>query len=225
MRPQLRLPPRNLHRLYAILDIDTLTARGLSPHAVMDAWLDAGIRLIQLRAKSMPGGDMLVLADALVARARSVGATFIVNDRADIAAMSGADGVHVGQTDVPPKRLPVSFRRNDTGSRFLVGLSTHSLAQLEAGLAEPADYLAIGPVFPTISKVGADPVVGLDMVRAAAGIVTDRPLVAIGGITLATAASVLAAGATSVAVISDLVVGDLNEIRVHAKAFHDAICQ
>ena len=184
----------------------------------MDAWLDAGVRLVQLRAKRLAGeasGEMLALADDLVARAHAAGATLIINDRADIAWMSGADGVHVGQADLPPSVL---VRRPG----LVVGLSTHTMAQLTAALTEPADYLAIGPVFPTTSKLGADPVVGIEMVRAAARVVTDRPLVAIGGITLATAASVLAAGATSVAVISDLLVGD---IRARARDFVDAICQ
>lgn len=198
----------SLPRLYAILDIDTLTARGLEPVRMFDVWLDAGIRLIQLRAKSMPGGAMLLLAEQLAARARAAGATFIVNDRADIASLASADGVHVGQGDLTPTQVRRLGNR-DARSHFLIGLSTHTLDQLRGGLAEPADYLAIGPVFPTTTKANADPVVGVAMVASAAALAGDRPLVAIGGITRENAADVLAAGATSVAVISDLVGPDL----------------
>ena len=202
----------SLPRLYAILDIDTLIARGLEPTVVCDVWLDAGIRLIQLRAKSMSSGALLALADALAPRARAAGATFIVNDRADMAAMCGADGVHVGQGDLTPRQVRASWSElpGPKGpDELLIGLSTHTLDKLRAGLDEPAHYLAIGPVFPTVSKAPADPAVGVSMVANAAAIAGGRPLVAIGGITLETAPGVLAAGATSVAVISDLLRGDL----------------
>lgn len=203
----------SLPKLYAILDIDTLTARGLEPRAIFDVWLRAGVSLIQLRAKRMPGGAMLALADALAADARSAGATFIINDRADIALLSGADGVHVGQGDLSPAQV-VALRKDGAASAsraFRIGLSTHTAEHVRAGLQSPADYLAIGPVFSTISKADADPAVGLDTVRQAAILAGERPLVAIGGITLANAPAVLAAGAASVAVISDLLVGDFGE--------------
>ncbi len=225
----------SLPRLYAILDIDTLAARGLDARFVLDAWLDAGIRWIQLRAKSTPSGALLTLADQLARTAQSAGATFVLNDRADLALMAAADGVHVGQDDLTPSQVRSIEDResfssrgsgraseNDSQSRLLVGLSTHTLDQLRAGLTEPADYLAIGPIFPTSSKAQADPVVGLAMVRDAAEIAGGRPLVAIGGITLETAPAVLAAGASSVAVIADMLTGD---IRGRALAFVDAICQ
>ena len=229
----------SLPKLYAILDTDALATRGLDPRVVLDIWLDAGIRLIQLRAKTMASGALLTLAEALVERARSAGATFIVNDRADIALMAGADGVHVGQEDLTPTairsmsarspgpegpglHLKTAWRSGPSGpDEPLVGLSTHTLAQLRAGLDGPSDYLAIGPVFATSTKATADPVVGLEMVGRAAAIAAGRPLVAIGGITLATAPAVLAAGAASVAVISDLLLGDL---RARAREFV-AICQ
>ncbi len=219
----------SLPKLYAILDIDALTARGLQPRAVLDAWLDAGIRLIQLRAKTMASGPLLALAEDLAGRARDAGATFILNDRADIALLAGADGVHVGQGDLAPHHVAV-FRPRGTRSRgasaprdnFLIGLSTHTLDQLRAGLAEPADYLAIGPVFETSTKAAADPVVGVAMVREAARAAGTRPLVAIGGITLGTALQVLEAGATSVAIVSDLLVGDVGR---RARQYVDAICQ
>jgi thiamine-phosphate pyrophosphorylase len=203
----------SLPRLYAILDIDTVTARGLDPRAVCEEWVAAGVRLIQLRAKNLPGGEFFRLAQDLVsichARKTSHGENagaaetlLLVNDRADIALMSGADGVHVGQDDLSPKSL--------RGLRDLrvIGLSTHTLEQLRAGLDQPADYFAIGPVFQTSSKANPDPVVGLEGVRAARALLDARgdrrPLVAIGGITPETAPDVFRAGAASVAMISAL---------------------
>jgi thiamine-phosphate pyrophosphorylase len=210
----------SLPRLYAILDLDTLAARGLDARLVVDAWLDAGIRLIQLRAKSTPSGALLTLASELARAAQGAGAQFLVNDRADIALMSGADGVHVGQSDLSPTMIKalnghgqsVAHIETEPHSRrpFLVGLSTHTLDQFRRGLSEPADYLAIGPVFPSRTKTHADPAVGLETVTRAAAITgRGRPLVAIGGITLALARSVLEAGADSVAVISGLLNDDI----------------
>ncbi len=141
----------------------------------------------------------------MAGRCRAAGARFIMNDRADLAAMAGADGVHVGQDDLPPGAV-----RSLVGEAAWVGLSTHTDVQIEAGCLEPVTYLAIGPVFATATKDRPDPCVALDGVgRAAAR--THRaaiPLVAIGGITLATAPAVLNAGADAVAVISDLLAGD-----------------
>jgi thiamine-phosphate pyrophosphorylase len=191
----------HLPRLYAILDVDVTRARGIEPLDLLDAWLGSGVRLVQLRAKTLASGPLLALADAMVARTRRAGATCIVNDRADIARMAGADGVHVGQDDLTPRDV-----RRIVGAGGIVGLSTHASAQVEAALLEPISYVAIGPVFATRTKPdGADPV-GLAGVRQAA----DRartaglPVVAIGGITLGRVQEVLAAGASAVAVISDL---------------------
>jgi thiamine-phosphate pyrophosphorylase len=203
----------SLPRLYAILDIDTVTARGLDPRAVASGWIDAGVGLIQLRAKNLAGGEFLALAKDLVKLAHAGKAShaenaepaevlLLINDRADIALMSGADGIHVGQEDLPPQKL--------RGLRDLrvIGLSTHNLDQLSAGLDEPADYFAIGPVFATSSKSNPNPVVGIDGVRAARALLDARgdlrPLVAIGGITPETASDVFRAGAASVAMISAL---------------------
>jgi thiamine-phosphate pyrophosphorylase len=200
----------SLPRLYAILDVDAVTARGLEPRAVADGWIESGVRLIQLRAKNLASGEFLQLAKDLVkrahagnsSRAENAGISILINDRADIALMSGADGVHVGQEDLRPKNL--------RGLRDLrvIGLSTHNLDQLREALGEPADYFAIGPVFPTSSKANADPVVGLEGVSAARALLDSRgdrrPLVAIGGITPETAPDVFRAGASSVAMISAL---------------------
>lgn len=192
-------------RLYAILDTELTAARGLDPAEVAAHWLEAGVRLIQLRAKSLAFGPMLALADALVGLASQAAATIIVNDRADVARLAGADGVHLGQGD-----LAVAEARVLLGSRALVGQSTHSPVQVEVACRQPVSYVAIGPVFTTTTKPSPDPEVGLSGVSEAASLCAEADLavVAIGGITLERAPDVLAAGATSVAVISDLLVGD-----------------
>jgi thiamine-phosphate pyrophosphorylase len=122
----------------------------------------------------------------------------ILNDRADIAAMAGAAGVHVGQED-----LPVDEARKICGAPLWVGVSTHTLEQLRAAEATSADYIAVGPIFPTGTKANPDPVVGLEFLRAARQL-TRKPLVAIGGITVESAGEVYRAGADSIAVIRDL---------------------
>ena len=192
-------------RLYAILDLEALAARQLDARVVYRGWLDAGIRLIQLRAKTLASGPLLALAREFADQARGFGATLILNDRADLARMAGAAGVHVGQTDLPPVDA-----RKVVGPGAVVGLSTHSAAELREAMREPVDYVAVGAVFATSVKGPAHPTVGLKLVREAAmlGVAHQKPIVAIGGITLETAASVISAGATSVAVITDLVVGD-----------------
>jgi thiamine-phosphate pyrophosphorylase len=191
--------------LYAILDVEVATLRGLAPLTVVDAWLSGGARLLQLRAKTVGTGALLELADEIAARSRQAGARFIVNDRVDVALMAAADGVHIGQTDLPPRDV-----RALLPSPTWIGYSTHSIAQIESGLGEPVDYVAFGPVFATSTKSEADPVVGLDQLAEAAARASRAglPLVAIGGITLERVSDVLAAGASAVAVISDLLVGD-----------------
>jgi thiamine-phosphate pyrophosphorylase len=211
-------PAPALPRLYAILDVQLTASRGLAPQAVVDDWLGAGVRLIQLRAKSMSLGPFLELASTLAQACRAAGAHFIVNDRADVARLVRASGVHVGQDDLTPAEV----RRIAPDAR-LIGLSTHSDAQIEAGLATPASYLAMGPVFGTTTKARPDPVVGLaGITRTAARLGgTGRPLVGIGGIDVETAPAVVAAGAASVAVISDLIAG--NDIAARARAFLRAL--
>lgn len=198
--------------LYAILDTGLLP-EGRTAEDVVRAWLRAGVRLIQLRAKTMDGGPLLDLADRLAAEAAAQGATFIINDRVDIALLSGAAGVHLGQTD-----LPVADARRLMGADAVIGLSTHDTRQAATALTEPVSYIAVGPVFPTRSKANPDPVVGLDGVRsvAAAARAIGVPVVAIGGITLSSARAVIEAGASSVAVISDLMAGEIEE---RARAF------
>ena len=187
--------------LYTIIDVGLCRERQLAPLAVLDAFLAGGARLIQLRDKTPSSGERLALADAAVARAHAADAILIVNDRADVAAMSGADGVHVGQED-----LSVADARAIVGTAAIVGLSTHDAGQVHAAVMTDATYIAVGPIYGTATKDTGYAARGLDLVRHAAA--TGRPVVAIGGITLERAPEVLAAGAASVAVISDLLRDD-----------------
>lgn len=177
---------------------------GQAPFDVVRAFLSAGVRLIQLRAKTWDSGAFLDLALASVAEAAAAEATIVVNDRADIAALSAAPGLHVGQDDLTP-----SDARTIVGAASWLGLSTHTEAQWTAAFTAPIDYVAIGPVFGTHTKATGYGAVGLDTVGrvAAAAGPHGIPVVAIGGITLENAASVIDAGGASVAVISDLLAG------------------
>ncbi|MFI5184843.1 MAG: thiamine phosphate synthase, partial [Vicinamibacteria bacterium] len=157
-----------------------------------------GAGLVQLRAKGAADGVFLEWAREAVAAARRAGVPILINDRADIARLAGADGVHVGQADLRPGDV-----RRLLPAPAIVGLSIHNLPQLEAALQEPVDYIAVGPVFPTRSKDGCDPVVGPEFVAQARAL-TGRPLVAIGGIRGENASRVVKAGADGVAVISAL---------------------
>lgn len=184
-----------LSRLYVILDA-ALTPRPTAECALELA--DAGVRLLQYRGKSATARQLLQtsreLAELLVPRA----VTFFVNDRPDVAFLSGASGVHVGQDD-----LGAEAARLVVGPNKLLGISTHNLEQFEHAARSSADYVALGPVFPTSSKENPDPVVGLDLLRRLRSR-TDKPIVAIGGITLARASQVIEAGADSVAVMSGI---------------------
>ena len=172
---------------------------GLS-HAEQVARLcEGGARLVQLREKSLSPREFYAEALEALRVARLFGAKLIVNDRADVALAVGADGVHVGQDDLPPEAA-----RELLGERAVVGCSTHGVEQAVAAARLPVDYIAIGPVFATSSKQNPDPLVGLEGVRRVRAAVGTFPLVAIGGITPERARSVLEAGADSVAVIGTL---------------------
>lgn len=188
-------------RLYAILDVPLCRERTLDPLAVLDAFLAGGARFIQLRDKNPSSRERLSLADAAVARVRRTGARLIVNDRPDIALMSGADGVHVGQED-----LSVADARAVVGGSAIVGISTHDDEQIAAAARSDATYIAVGPIYGTTTKDTGYSARGLELLGVAAR--TGRPVVAIGGITLERAAEAIAAGAASVAVISDLLRDD-----------------
>jgi thiamine-phosphate pyrophosphorylase len=181
---------------YPIVDVARLHGRDVA--AVVDTLARAGAGLIQLRAKDVPDRRLVALAREALAAARASGACLVLDDRADVARLVGVDGLHVGQDDLAPVDA-----RAVIGAEMLLGVSTHGLAQLAAAAAEPVDYVAIGPVFPTLTKADPEPVVGVEMVRRARA-ATSRPLVAIGGITRANARAVVEAGADGVAVISDL---------------------
>ena len=199
--------------LTVIIDVEAARRSGWPPLDLAGAFLAGGARFLQLRAKSLPGGEFLALASAVVELAHAQQALLIVNDRADIARLAGADGVHVGQEDLAPRAV-----RALVGEAAIVGLSTHTVEQLDAAIDEPVDYLAIGPVFGTTTKATGYEAVGLERVRAAAARAAQRglPLVAIGGITLETAGAVIEAGATSVAVIGDLISTGNPDARVRA---------
>jgi thiamine-phosphate pyrophosphorylase len=184
-----------LPRIYAITDCPT---SGLSHAEQVRKLAAGGIRWIQLREKKASPREFYEQACEAVAMARRLGVTLIINDRADIALAVGADGVHLGQNDLPPEKA-----RALLGPDKIIGFSTHSLDQARAAEALPVDYIAFGPIFPTRTKENPDPVVGVEGVRQLRAAVR-KPLVAIGGITLERAREVLRAGADALAIISDL---------------------
>lgn len=188
------LPPRPF--LYPIVDMEALGNR--APGPAVAALVAGGAKILQFRAKGLSDRCFLDLAAEALAAARAGGAMLIVNDRPDVAVILGADGVHVGQDDLAPRQI-----RPLLPAGTLLGVSTHDVGQLERAAGEPVDYVAIGPVFPTRTKADPDPVVGLEMVRRARAL-SARPLVAIGGITEASARPVVDAGADGVAVVSAL---------------------
>ena len=189
-------------RLQAIVDVETAGRAGWEPLALAQAFLDGGARFLQIRAKHLPSGAFLLLCDAIVRAAEGCQGAVIVNDRVDLAQLSGAAGAHVGQDDLTP-----AAARAQLGPEAVVGYSTHSVGQIEGALREPVTYVAVGPIFGTSTKDTGYDAVGLALVAAAARQAGSRPIVAIGGITLETAPAVIAAGASCVAVISDLLAG------------------
>jgi len=183
-------------RLYAIIDPTLLS---ISELAMAEALAQSGVELIQYRSKTASSRQFFEISCQLSSALGPRGVRFLVNDRPDIALLAGARGVHVGQDD-----LGVEDARAICGPDRWVGVSTHSLEQLAAADRTSADYIAIGPIFPTATKKNPDPVVGTELLRKARQM-TRKPLVAIGGITLERAAEVYRAGADSLAVIRDLI--------------------
>ena len=200
-------------RLYAIIDAAQSGSR--SSVALAEALIAAGVRLIQYRDKTGSSRQIFDVSCEIARRVQNSKGIFIVNDRADIAHAVGANGVHLGQDD-----LSIRQARRVLAPGQWVGLSTHNLSQVvEADVAQ-ADYIAFGPVFSTRSKERPDPVVGLETLREARKR-TSRPLVAIGGITLANARSVIEAGADSVAVIQDLLGAE--DVAARAREFLEVV--
>jgi thiamine-phosphate pyrophosphorylase len=191
------LPRCRLPRLYPILDAGLLIRAGLSIEGFARELHQAGIRFLQYRDKEAT--DEVVLQRAALLRTLFPDGCLILNDRVSLVAAARCDGIHVGQEDLTPVQT-----RALLGPEVLIGVSTHGEDQLRAAAHSPADYVAIGPVFATASKLDPSPVVGIEGVRAARAMTT-RPLVAIGGITRSNCAAVIEAGADSVAVISDLI--------------------
>jgi len=159
---------------------------------------DAGVRLLQYRNKSASSRELFESSRRLSSLLARQGVSFLVNDRADVASVADATGVHVGQED-----LSVEAARRVIGTEKWVGVSTHNLEQFERAATTSADYIAAGPVFATSTKANPDPVVGIDFIRRVRAL-TNKPIVAIGGITLDRAAEVIRSGANSVAVASDI---------------------
>ncbi len=197
----LRRPPRP-PRLYAIAD-----ARLLGPVSVVEAariMAGEGVRWIQVRGKGLPDDELFRQAESALRAIEGTGAVLWVNDRADVATMVGAGGLHLGQEDLPP-----GVARRVVGEGMWIGRSTHDEAQLAEAAADPeVDVVAVGPVFATSSKERPAAVVGLEFVRRAR-VATVKPLVAIGGIDAERAPAALAAGADTVAVLAAICRGDV----------------
>ncbi|MFL6281305.1 MAG: thiamine phosphate synthase [Vicinamibacterales bacterium] len=197
MKPELPGTPF----LYPIIDTALCRSRQIDPVALCDAYLAGGARVLQLREKERSSGEFLSLAEVLVQHADRAGALLIVNDRADIARLSGAAGVHVGQDD-----LSVADARKVMAQPAIIGISTHDDRQIDSAIDSNPTYIAVGPVHGTSTKETGYSARGLEFVRRAAA--RGRPVVAIGGLTLGNVADAVSAGAVGIAVISDMLTGD-----------------
>jgi thiamine-phosphate pyrophosphorylase len=189
-----------LPRVYPILDTISLEARGITVPTAAAAFLEGGAAILQIRHKGHWSRDFFETAKQVARLCREGGVDLIVNDRADFAMLLEA-GLHVGQDDLSPRDA-----RKLMGPDAVIGFSSHSAGQLSAAGGEPVDYVALGPVFRTVSKLNPDPALGVDEVGRCRALL-EHPLVAIGGITPENALEVLNAGADSVAVIAGLLPG------------------
>ena len=193
-----------LSGFYAVLDRD-------DPQLARDLVGPGGARVLQIRLKPGDARDQLALARVARTICDAAGALLIVNDRIDVALAAGADGVHLGQTD-----LPLADARR-IAPKLIIGVSTHDVAQVQAAVAGGADYLGFGPIFATRTKVNPDPVQGIEGLRAAVAVAREIPIVAIGGIQPQMAAAVYGAGAAAICAIS--AVNDAQHPVVVAKSF------
>ncbi len=189
------MPPVNFPPLYAILDPQQ--TKGRAPEAVLRDLLEGGVKILQLRAKAMSPSDFLELAQTARGLTESYGCRFIVNDRLDIALASNADGVHLGQED-----LPLRAARKLMGEK-IIGISTHDMAQAEEAERNGADYIGFGPMFGTTTKDTGYTARGIKMLRQIRKAVR-IPIVAIGGVNQNNVKEVWQAGADSAAIISDI---------------------
>jgi thiamine-phosphate pyrophosphorylase len=186
----------NLPKIYPITDV-RLTK--ISHAEQVEKLIEGGAKIVQLREKYAAPKDFYESAKKALKIARRQNVKIIINDRVDIALVLKADGVHLGQDDLPPKNA-----REILGEKAIIGFSTHNIKQAISAVKLPINYLAIGPVFATKTKENPDEIVGIEGVKKVREAVGDFPLVAIGGITLENFQDVLDAGANSVAIISDL---------------------
>jgi thiamine-phosphate pyrophosphorylase len=186
-----------LPALYPILDTAALEQRAVDPVSTAAAMLEGGAEILQFRHKAFWSREVHAQAEKIADLCRQANAIFVVNDRADYAHILHA-GLHLGQEDLLPQDA-----RKVVGAETIIGFSTHNAEQMRAAAREPVDYVAFGPVFTTASKERPDPIVGLEILRQVRAM-TDRPLVAIGGITMEAALACRSAGADSVAVIAGL---------------------
>jgi thiamine-phosphate pyrophosphorylase len=192
--------------LYVILDRSVAGDRDLP--GLLEAVLAGGCRLVQLREKTLSPAQLLPLAQRLARRCREAGALFIMNDRADLALACEADGLHVGQDDLPARSARAILRPG-----MILGVSTHDPDQARRAVADGADYVAVGSIFPTTTKAGFE-LVGPELIRRVRAEVP-VPLVGIGGIIADNAPAVLAAGADGVAVISAICAAPDPEAATH----------
>ncbi|MBK5292500.1 MAG: thiamine phosphate synthase [Acidobacteriia bacterium] len=197
-------------RLYAIVDVETMRMREFPALQAAEAMLDGGAQMLQWRCKLPVTRAFMREAEKLSELCQRFHAQLIINDRADIAVLLDA-GLHVGQAD-----LPVARARQLIGPSAFLGVSTHNEAQLQAAAREPVDYIALGPIFSTPSKRNPDPEVGLQCLHDWRRW-TEKPLVAIGGITRKNYLAVFDSGADSVAVISDLLTEELSTDRLRRR--------
>jgi thiamine-phosphate pyrophosphorylase len=206
--------------LYPIVDVDSLEQRGLDVLEFAERVLAARPELLQLRAKRVGARDTVELLRELLPRCRRAGALLFANDRPDLALLAGCDGIHVGQDD-----LAILDVRAIAGE-LRIGVSTHDLGQLTAAIAARPDYVALGPIFTTVSKERPDPLVGLEMLARAHELTraAGMPLVAIGGVDLPRAATLRGhceLGAVIAALLPDD--RDLATVTSRARALHVAL--
>lgn len=197
-----------LPKIYPITDVRLAK----TSHAQqVEKLIEGGAELIQLREKYASPKDFYASAKKALDIARRHNVKIIINDRVDIALALGADGVHLGQDDLPPE-----YAREILGEKAIIGFSTHNIEQAISAVKLPINYLAIGPVFTTKTKENPDEIVGVEGVKKVREAIGDFPLVAIGGINLENFSDVLNAGVNSVAIISDLL-SDFDKITERMK--------
>ncbi len=200
----------DLPRFYPVLDTSLWARLGMPLLDVAEAILEGGARILQLRHKGHFSRQLFLDTQSIAQLCIAAGALLVINDRADVAVLVNA-ALHLGQDDLWPAEA-----RRMLPPDALVGFSTHNEEQLRYALDQPADYLAVGPIYATPSKENPDPVVGPKELQRLRGI-TSKPLVAIGGISRTTAKEVLRAGADSIAVISDLTPNEHSKVAVRAR--------